>query len=201
MSDINELCDDLFKLTIKDENNNKLYNAQEVAKLLSLKNISTSLKSFTKDDKVLIKTNTNGGEQNVIHFTLIGLKKLLSLSRKPKALEIAKHLGLDIYNCKIESYEATTVLQIQRAFQGEEMIHQYYVDKYMIDLYFPKYKLAIECDEQFHDKQKIMDKIREDDIIEKLNCTFIRYNPTDTNFNIFKVINEIYTYIKTEIVS
>ena len=81
------------------------------------------------------------------------------------------------------------------------MIHQYYVDKYMIDLYFPKYKLAIECDEQFHDKQKIMDKIREDDIIEKLNCTFIRYNPTDTNFNIFKVINEIYTYIKTEIVS
>ena len=30
------------------------------------------------------------------------------------------------------------------------MIEQYHVDGYRIDLYFPEYKLAIECDEFGH---------------------------------------------------
>ena len=39
---------------------------------------------------------------------------------------------------------------VQEAFKGEEMIEQYHVDGYRIDLYFPEYKLAIECDEFGH---------------------------------------------------
>ena len=37
-----------------------------------------------------------------------------------------------------------------QAFNGEEMIHQFSAGKYRIDLYFPEYKLAIECDEFDH---------------------------------------------------
>ena len=37
-----------------------------------------------------------------------------------------------------------TLRQIIQVFNEEEMIYQFGVKKYRIDLYFPKYKLAIE---------------------------------------------------------
>ena len=37
-----------------------------------------------------------------------------------------------------------------QAFNGEEMIHQFGVGKYRIDLYFAKYKLAIQCEKLDH---------------------------------------------------
>ena len=40
--------------------------------------------------------------------------------------------------------------QIMQAFNGEEMIHQFSVGKYRIDLYFPRSRLVIECDEFDH---------------------------------------------------
>ena len=43
--------------------------------------------------------------------------------------------------------------QVMQAFNGEEMIRQFGAGKYRIDLYFPKYKLAIEYDEfDYHDR-------------------------------------------------
>jgi len=64
---------------------------------------------------------------------------------------------------------------------------------YRIDLYFPDYKLAIECDENHTNIDA--DIKRENDIKDKLNCTFIRYKPYDKKFNIFLLINEIYKFI------
>jgi very-short-patch-repair endonuclease len=75
------------------------------------------------------------------------------------------------------------------------MLTQYSVLKYRIDLYFPKYKLAIECDEKAH-KNKIEEDIkRENDIKSILNCTFIRYQPEEKDFCISFVINCIYQHI------
>jgi very-short-patch-repair endonuclease len=45
------------------------------------------------------------------------------------------------------------------SFRNEEMIEQYTVLKYRIDLYFPRYKLAIECDE--HHRDQFADDYRE----------------------------------------
>lgn len=73
---------------------------------------------------------------------------------------------------------------------------QYSVDKYRIDLYFIDYKLAIECDENRHNSKKENDEIRQNYIESKLNCKFIRYNPEEKDFNIFKVIGEIYEHLK-----
>ena len=48
----------------------------------------------------------------------------------------------------------------------------------VIDLYFPKYKLAVECDENNHQNYEILgEKLRELYIKEKLKCSFIRFNP------------------------
>ena len=82
-------------------------------------------------------------------------------------------------------------------FEGEDMQTQYSVLKYRINLYFHRYKLAVEVDEKGHKDRYIKNEIeRQEEIKEKLNCVFLRINPDEQNFNIFKVINEIYRQIK-----
>jgi len=188
---------DIFADIIYD-NGEKLFRATDIANILGLKNINESIKSFNKDDKRIINVKTKGGPQNVTHLTINGLKKLLINSRKIKALEVAKLCGIDILSCKVANYENTTISHILDAFDGEEMIQQYSIDNYRIDLYFPKYKLAIECDEHHHNriKNKEKDIQRQKEIEAKLLCTFIRYSPGEENFSIFKTINAIYKFIK-----
>ena len=81
------------------------------------------------------------------------------------------------------------------------MYLQFSVDVYRIDLYFPYYKLAIECDEMNHNElhHKEKDVIRELNIKKQLQCTFIRYKPYSKDFNIFEVINDIYQHIKNTV--
>lgn len=64
---------------------------------------------------------------------------------------------------------------------------------YRIDLYIPKYKIAIECDETHHStpKKKEADRQRQEYIEDNLGCYFIRFNPLEKNFNIGNVINDI----------
>ena len=86
---------------------------------------------------------------------------------------------------------------IKDAFEGENMQTQYSVLGYKIDLYFHEYKLAIEVDELGHNDRNIDYEIQRQKAIEKeLGCVFIRINPDEENFNIFKAINEIYRHIK-----
>lgn len=181
------------------ENGEQLFRATDIGNILGLKNINESIKSFNKDDKRIINVKTKGGPQNVTHLTINGLKKLLINSRKIKALEIAKLCGIDVLSYKVANYENTTISNILDAFNGEEMIEQYSICNYHIDLYFPKYKLAIECDEHHHIriKNKEKDIQRQKEIETKLLCKFIRYSPGEPDFSIFKTINDIYKYIKS----
>ena len=73
---------------------------------------------------------------------------------------------------------------------------QHNVLGYRIDAYFPKYKLAIEVDEQGHNERDIDYEIERQKAIEnKLGCEFIRMNPAKENFNIFVEIGKIQNYI------
>ena len=63
---------------------------------------------------------------------------------------MAKHFGIKIEYCLPASKEQDTHSKIMQVSRGEEMLHQLGVGKYRIDLYFPKYKLAIECYEFDH---------------------------------------------------
>ena len=83
------------------------------------------------------------------------------------------------------------------AFEGENKQTQYSVLGYNIDLYFHDYKLAIEVDEKGHKDRNIDHEIKRQETLEKeLNYEFIRINPDEENFNIFKAINKIYRHIK-----
>ena len=74
---------------------------------------------------------------------------------------------------------------------------QYTVSGYRIDLYFHKYKLAIEVDELGHNDRNIDYEIQRQRALEReLGCVFIRINPDAADFNIFREINKIHRHIK-----
>ena len=80
---------------------------------------------------------------------------------------------------------------------SKEKICKYTVIGYRIDLYFHKYKLAIEVDELGHNDRNIDYEIQRQQALEReLNCVFIRINPDAIDFNIFREINKIHRHIK-----
>ena len=95
-----------------------------------------------------VETDTT--QPDMILLTEQGLKLFLMRCRKPRASDVVKHFGIKIEHCLLASKEQDVLSQIMQAFRGEEVIHQFGAGKYRIDLYSPKYKLAIECDELDH---------------------------------------------------
>lgn len=88
--------------------------------------------------------------------------------------------------------ENQTIGFIQNCFKDiYETKRQYTIGRYKADLYFVKYKLVIECDENNHnDRNPIKEKEREDYIISQGN-QIIRYNPNIENFDLSNVIGII----------
>ena len=75
--------------------------------------------------------------------------------------------------------------------------HNTLLKYYGIDLYFDEYKLAIDVDELGDNDRNIGYKIQRQKALEsELNCAFIRINPDEKDFNIFKEINKIHRHIK-----
>jgi very-short-patch-repair endonuclease len=179
------------------ENNIEYYNLLDIGKILNIKQPGVSVKNY-KNEVMKFIIDTNGGKQKVNFITLNGLKKLLSKSRKHKVIDFAKFLNIDILDIHSPCFESTNIAKIMKVFKNENIKCQYSVDNYyFIDLYFIDYNLAIECDEVEHKYTKEQDIIREEYIIEKLNCHFIRFNPDIKDFDILDVISEIHYYMKT----
>ena len=88
--------------------------------------------------------------------------------------------------------ENQTVGFIENAFNGViDVKRQYIMDKYKVDLYFPSYKLAIECDEYNHNNRNQTDEKTRENYILSLGNTIIRYNPNSDNFDLSFVLREI----------
>ena len=97
----------------------------------------------------------------------------------------------------INTEEQTVINSIKDAFEGEDMQTQYIVIGYRIDLYFHKYKLAIEVDELGHNDRNIDYEIQRQQALEReLSCVFIRINSDARDFNISKEINKTQRHIK-----
>ena len=184
------------RVIINEDENTFLYCARDIGKLLNIKNISDTIINYK--NKVLVKISTNRGKQNFTFINYNDLLKIFCKTRKPNIIEIAKELNINLNNDIYTYIETNTLKCILDAFNGEEMIYQYKVKQYFIDLYFPKYKLAIECDETGHYREimKNNDIIRENNIKKEItDIYFIRYRPEEKDFNIFKLINSICKYI------
>ena len=177
------------------DEDNLWINLSQFSKLLDIKNFSTSITNYPEIYFKKIKIKTISGLQSAKYINIDGLKRLISSSNSNKKIEISKELDFNIYDNSIIKIEAETINFIKKCFKDEEMITQYSILDYRIDLYFPKYKLAIECDEKAHKNKINKDIKRENDIKEVLNCTFIRYEPEEKDFCISNVISSIYKHI------
>ena len=76
---------DEFPVNIQGTQDEPLFQANQIAKILDIKKVRNSIKDYSKDEKVAHDTSTLGGEQNCLFLTEKGLYRLLGQSRKPIA--------------------------------------------------------------------------------------------------------------------
>jgi very-short-patch-repair endonuclease len=181
------------------------YNGRSVAYNCGYKDHKKALKRHVPKQCIklfanLIKASPTWSNQNLANSRYIneaGLMQLVSQSRLRHSLIYAEKLGIDTFKFKTETAELATIDYIMTAFDGEDMIEQFVIGKYRVDLYFPVYKVAIECDENDH-KGRDIDKEteRQSFITEQLSCQWVRFNPHGDQFSIAKVTNAIFVAIK-----
>lgn len=182
---------------IRNENEEPytLFCSTDIGKIVDIRNMRGC--SLLQNDKKSIKTQSARGMQATTYITYNGLLKVLTKSRKRTVYEFANAIGINVKAISFACIEASSIDHICKTFKGEEMIEQHQIDNYILDLYFPKYRLVVECDEAGHNTKINIekDKVREEIIKSRLNCIFIRYKPYDAQFNVFVVLNEIFKHI------
>ncbi len=94
-------------------------------------------------------------------------------------------MGVDIlknrfkYNVRSARFEYKYLNEIED-FLNVMDIEQYQVDNYRIDLFIPKYNIAIEIDEKEHKYKQECDRIRQKYIEKQIHCKFIRINEDES---------------------
>ena len=117
--------------------------------------------------------------------------KIIMDCRTDEPCSLKRNLGFNLHDV-INTKEQTVLRSIKDAFEGEDMQTQYTVIGYRIDLYFHKHKLAIQVDELGHSGRNLNNEIERQNPLEReLGCVFIRINPDENFFNIFKELNKI----------
>ena len=96
----------------------------------------------------------------------------------------------------IMTQEQSILKNIDTYFKTEDKLFQPSVLGYRIDLYAPKYKLAIEVDGLGHCTRDIKSEIeRQSRIKRELGCKFIRIDPSRENVNVIDEFSRIKDYI------
>ena len=91
----------------------------------------------------------------------------------PELTEFKTRLGINQHDL-IMTKKQSVLTKIMKVFPSEEILLQYSVLSYKIDLYFSNHRLAIEVDEKGHKDRNIDYEIKRQ---KELDCEFIRINP------------------------
>ena len=136
-NDIEVIADKLGKLWL---------NERRVEKKLGHKNLPALTNQYPKEYKKQRSESNESKKQPNRRFIHVDLAlKVINNSRTDESCKFKRNLGFKLY--VINTKEQTVINSIKDAFEGENMQTQYTVLGYRIDLYFRKYKLAIEVDE------------------------------------------------------
>ena len=166
---------------------------KEVKGKYKVKNMSDLTKQQIKKYKIDRSRLIKGSKHFMyVHEDIAITIILQSRLSDSETIKFRSDLGFNQINLILKK-EQTVLKSIKDTFAEEDMQTQHSVLGYMIDLYFHKYKLAIEVDELGHTNRNINNEIERQKALEKeLNCVFIRINPDEKDFNIFKEIKKIY---------
>jgi hypothetical protein len=188
---------ELLKEEIKEDliDNKFIKNLEELLYLSPKKyNITYFLKNnFKENIHYIIKTNDktikqHGGQNKIYYFLTNETFELFKNTFKLKHRYITKINNLEHVNI-IMSLENQTIGFIENSFKNTiKTKRQFQILNYRVDLYFPEYKLVVECDENNHiDRNKIDESVRENYILS-LGNTIIRFNPNDKLFDLSIVL-------------
>ena len=132
-----------------DSREQNWFKRAPVGKFLGLINIHGLTRRLPESDRLARRDiSTKWDQQKTADIFFIKVRPFLcdNKCRKPTPnLVNLKFLGIELYKNKWLCEEQDALGQSMQALRGEEMIHQFGAGKYRIGLYFPKYKLAIEC--------------------------------------------------------
>ena len=121
-------------------------------------------------------------------------RKIKSCRKSSKRfLEFKKKLGLDPNVVTCDEQDIINTLQI--VFEGEIILTQYCIKNKRLDAYFSKYKLGIEVDEYNHEGRNSEYEQSRQLMIESHGITIIRTNPDAADFDMNRLINQIYMHI------
>ena len=149
---------------------------------------------YTKNRYELVDETIKQSNRRFLRIDLA--LKIIMDCRTDEPCSLKRNLGFNLHDV-INAKKQTILRSIKNAFEGEDMQTQYTVIGYRIDLYFHKYKLAIEVDELGHNDRNIDYEIQRQKALEReLDCVFIRINPDEKDFKIFQEINKIHRHIK-----
>ena len=113
-------------------------------------------------------------------------------------------IGIIFANEKILEEHSVKVYEIDPYFyehhththtkKTDENGHEYIL--FRIDVYFTKYFLAVEIDEEGHtDRDLIFEEKRQKALEKKLNCEFVRINTSRENYDAGYEVSRIQTFI------
>jgi very-short-patch-repair endonuclease len=139
-----------------------------------------------------IKNNIRGGHNKINYLFTEETFELIKNTFNLKHRYITKINDTTHVNVIMMSLENQTIGFIENSYKNViNVVRQYKFGEYFVDLYFPYYKLVIECDELNHeDRNEIYEREREE-YISGLGNTFIRFNPNNILFDLSIVINNI----------
>lgn len=95
----------------------------------------------------------------------------------------------------LSTKESNTITSIQQATFRFESQTSYFIKgekNRKIDLFFPKQKIAIECNEGGHEYYDKKDEEKRRVLINDLGIQIYNFNPDSKDFDIFKVIGDIF---------
>ena len=179
----------------------------EIASLLGYKNpAQTILNNVSKCNQLEFRDYPGIKEPalnpKTILITSDGAIEILLKTRKrisPDVLHILKKFNIDTTNRKCLTKEQQTLSSITDVFKTEKFEDQFKIGSYYLDLYFSEHKIVIECDENGHaDRKPYKERERMDYVNETLQIDdshWIRFNPDEHDFDITRVIGQIYRKI------
>ena len=179
----------------------------EITALLGYKDTNKTIRTSVSKCNQLIFKNYPGVKEpkldpRVILITRDGAVEILLKTRKrisPDVLHILKKFNIDTTNRKCLTKEQQTLSSITDVFKIEKFEDQFKIGTYYLDLYFSEHKIVIECDENGHaDRKPYKERERIDYVNKTLEIDdshWIRFNPDEHNFDISKVVGQIYRKI------
>ena len=142
-------------------------NEKNIEEKLGHKNLPVISNKYDKIYKKcryeLVNKPIKQSDRRFLHIDLA--LKIIMDCRTDKSCSLKKNLGFKLYDV-INTKEQTIINSIKDTFEGENIQTQYSVSGYRIDLYFHKYKLAIEADELGHTNKNINSEIEKQKALE-----------------------------------